>query len=710
MALEFRENNKALINTKYKPPQQIQDDRKKVYLRHAYMKSGRSVNGQNLEPLWDKWEKQYESWRPNKSADDWQSNIVPPFTTTIVERSLGEIIDQTLQPMIVPRGIEDTVRAKVLNYVKDYTWEIGDGDLELYASIKQALVLGKTIWHETYWQDKRKVKLLKKFDFEKNEEEYIEKEIYDFDDVYGENVDIRNFFIDPQARSINRGRYKAQDVINRYIMNYDAFMENFSGTIYDQFGVSKLVQPGGDLNYYQYYKPPEGIDKDNQVEVLFYWGRRPDKLIIVANDVVIRDGPNPYNHKQLPFAEGSDVPRLNQFWASGEPKLLESIQDELTTLRRMRIDRQHMDIWKMFLVSNRENLDDDEAIIAPSRFLYVDDPANSIRALEYSPVHPTAYQEEDRLKQDGREVTGIESPQPSGTATEAAIFKESTMKALRLKIWLLSRELLTGIIRLRVPNIVQYYTVPKTQKVIGEKKFAEYRNVRTTDVELETTKQGELLENEKKGFYFFTVTPDLIVPQYGGYDYKLSGEPTFPISKPLQQQKVAEFMQHPVIQGAIASGIYDIGKMADELAKINDYEPEKFKAQQRVDEEAQAPKEEALYELANRENEQMLEGVDIPPTGFATRGHTDIHLAFMSSPNFKLKFNHKLSEIFTKHILEEAKAQEIRSGAAQEAGMGMMPQVQSQGSVAQGVAGSAAQQAMPGRMVGQSEMTEGIAG
>src|SRR3990167_3813233 len=116
MALEFRDNEKAKINTKYKPPDKIQEYRKKTYLRYAYMKQGRQINGQSIEPLWDRWEKQYESWRPNKSADDWQSNITPPFTTTIVERSLGEIIDQTLQPNVIPRGAEDAVRAKVINY------------------------------------------------------------------------------------------------------------------------------------------------------------------------------------------------------------------------------------------------------------------------------------------------------------------------------------------------------------------------------------------------------------------------------------------------------------------------------------------------------------------------------------------------------------------------------------------------------------------
>lgn len=698
--IKFRKNNDAHINSIYKPPENIQKDRESVYKRYADMKNARNMNGTSLESLWDKWEKQYEAWRPNKSADDWQSNIVPPFTTTVVERALAEIVDQTIQPKAVPRGPEDVVKAKVINYVKDYTWEIGDGDLNLYASLKQALVFGKTVWQEDYWQDKRTVKVLKRFNPDTNEEEYVERDIMDFDDVYGETIDLRNFFIDPMARTINMGRYKANDCIRRHIMNFDTFQENFIGSRYDQFGVAKLVKPGGDLNYWQFYQPPEQMDKENQVEVLFYWGRRPDKLIIVANDVVIRDGPNPYNHKQLPFAEGSDVPRLQGFWARGEPQLLESIQDELTTLRRMRIDRQHMDIWKMFLVSNRETLDDEEAIIAPSRFLYVDDPNNSIKALEYRDLNPSAYQEEDRLKQDGREVTGIESPQAAGTATEAAIFKESTMKALRLKIWLLSRELLTNIVRLRVPNIVQYYSTPKVVNIMGEKKFAQYRQIRTDNVELSLEKGGGLREERKKGDYFFIVSPEMITPQYGSYDLKLSGSPTFPVSKPLQQQRTAEYLQHPVIQGAIQRGYYDIAKVADFYTETMDYDPDDLKAE--TEPQEQSPIDEStLYELANRENEIMLSGVERPGTPNSTRSHTDIHLAFMSSPTFKERGNEQVIAIFSKHIMEEAQAQEARAQASPEQMMAQMPGQQAgPNNTAEGVMASPAKAAMPDKMIG----------
>lgn len=657
--INFRDNSKAKLNSIYKPGDKIQNDRRAVYKRYAEMKQGRG----EVETKWDKWERQYDAWRPDKSADDWQSNIVPPFTTTIVEKSLAEIVDQTIQPKATARGAEDVVRAKIINYVKNYTWEIGDGDLQLYASLKQNLVLGKTIWQDDYWQDKRQVRILKKYNPKTHEEEYVEKEVFDFDDVYGETVPLQEFFVDEAARTINMGRYKANDCIRRYIMNYDTFQEYFIKSRYDQFGVANLVKPGGDLNYWQFYQPPTGIDRDNQVEVLWYWGRRPDKLIIVANDVVIRDGPNPYNHKQLPFAEGSDVPRLRGFWAKGEPELLESLQDELTTIRRMRIDRQHMDIWKMFLVSNRETLDEDEGIIAPSRFLFVDDPVNSIKPLEYRDLNPSAYREEELLKQDAREVTGLESPRPTSTATEAAIFKESTMKALRMKIWLLSRELLTNIARLRIPNIVQFYSTPKVVNIVGEKKMAQYRQIRTSDTELSIQKNtGELLENKKKGDYFFIVSPEMIVPQYGSYDLKLGGDPTFPISKPLQQQRIAEFMQHPLTQLNIQSGYWDAGKMGDSFAETMDYDPEDFRKETEVNKE-QPVDESTLYEMANRENEQMIAGNSIEGTPGATRGHTNIHLAFMSSPTFKQGVNDKVIGIFTKHILWEEKAEQARAGA-----------------------------------------------
>src|SRR3990167_5556964 len=117
------------------------------------MKSVRS----KFEPIWDRHEKQWEAWRPPKNINDWQSNIVPPFTTSIVEAELSELVDQTLRPKTTARGPEDKPKALVLNHILDYTWEIGNTDIELYKAIKDSLIFGNGIVQEYYLKDNRKV-------------------------------------------------------------------------------------------------------------------------------------------------------------------------------------------------------------------------------------------------------------------------------------------------------------------------------------------------------------------------------------------------------------------------------------------------------------------------------------------------------------------------------------------------------------------------
>lgn len=721
--IEFRKNDAAKINNEYKPDDKIQFDRQQVYKRYTDMKNGRSVNGKSLEALWEKWEKQYEAWRPEKSEDDWQSDIVPPFTTTIIERALAEIVGQTIRPKVGGRGLEDKPKAKLLNHIVDYTWEIGDGDLQLQDSLQGMLVLGKAVWQEDYWIDKRKVKVLKKFDPEKKIEEYEEKTIFDYNDVYGENINLRDFFIDPAAKTINRGRYKANDCIRRYIMGYDSFVENFKDSIWDQFGATKYVKPTSVIsdssNYYQFYVPVKGMS-DNEVEVLFYWSRYPDKLIILANDIVIRDGPNPYNHKQLPFAEASDIKRLNGFWARGEPELLESIQDELTTLRRMRIDRQHLDIFSQFLVSNRETLDDENSIMHPASYIPVDDPS-SVQQVKHGDINPSAYQEESLLKEDGRNVTGVMNPMPAGTATEAAINKESTMKTLQRKVWNVSRELLIDVLRLRVPNIVQYYSAPNIERILGDES-SEYRRIVTRNVALEMTRTGEMVEKKSKGENFFDVKSEMIIPKYGKYDIILSSEPTFPLSKPLLQQKVGEFMQHPVFAEAVKTGYYDVGKSADKLSEINDFDPDDFKAE--VQEQLGQPgggqmiDPQQLMELANRENEMFIKGKVIPGTAYATSEHTGVHLAFISSPKFiqALKDNSQIGQNIAKHIMEEDAAIKMRGQGTPDYELsggqpGLSPMSPGEkGDVGAGIMAGETKPSMPGRMVGSEGLPGGING
>lgn len=710
-------NENAEIRKSYVPNPKQDEILRWVYQRLEDMKQAR----QPFEVIWDKAMKQYEALRPPKDLNDWQSNIVPPFTTSIIEAELSELIEQLKMPKVVARGEEDRSKSTIVNYVLKYLWEIGNADIEQYKVIKEALILGTAVGQNYYWKDQRKVQLLVKYDSEKGIEEFEEKTIADFDDDYFEYVSLWDFYIDESARSVNAGPYKANDCIRRYVLPLETFKQTYQGKIWDPYNAARFVVPGNDTNHYQYYKPPQGINKD-EVEVLWYWSRNPDKLVIVANDVLIKEGPNPYNHKQLPFFQAVDIFRPNQFYHKGEPELLESIQDELTTIRRQRLDRTHLDTDKMFLVSNREQLTDQDLIVEPHKPIYVEDPTKSIVPLDYAQTPQTAYLEEDRLKEDGERVTGVDirslSVKSSGSATEAAILKEATLRRLRLKLWLIARTCLVEQTRLRVADIMQFYSKPKIQSIVGMKeaelkiamekgtmreingeKFLEMpRTIRTTDVQLERQPTGTIIEKDRKGENYFDVRPEDVVPSKLGFDIKVAVDPTFPVSKPLLQEQVRELFASPLMEAAIANGIIDLKKSVDKVLEVNDFDPADFEPR-KPEEDAINP--EQMIEMAGLENEQMLKGVEVPGLGFANREHTDIHLAFMLSEEFANAFrqNPNLINIFTRHILDEEVAQQNRAKGVQAGGQPGQPGAQN---TTQGVAASSAAAAQPGRAVGNT--------
>lgn len=94
----------------------------------------------------------------------------------------------------------------------------------------------------------------------------------------------------------------------------------------------------------------------------------------------------------------------------------------------------------------------------------------------------------------------------------------------------------------------------------------------------------------------------------------------------------------------------------------------------------------------------MMNGEKIPPTAYASRGHTNIHLAFINSEPIKNLPRGKFDtfiETISAHILGESTAQDLRSQGGTQT-----PLAQPGQSVAQGVEGSEAQASMPGKMVG----------
>lgn len=706
------------IRKVYNPKGREADVLKHVYTRYRQMSDGRENELPSADM--DKWQKQWDAYRKPKDADDWRSDIYIPITSSIIEAQLSEIINIDLKPWAVARGSEDEPKAMVMNAIIDYTWDVSKSNVALFQIIKDALIFGTGIGMEYFWKEPRTLK----------DENGKDIKVLEFNNSYLEPVRLQDFYKDEKGRAFS-GPQACRDAIRRYIMDYDDFLTFFSGKEWDPMGNANLVKPGGDTNYYEFYSPPERLQHDREVEVLWYWNKPDDLLAIVANDVLVKFGPNPFKHKQLPFVKTIDIERPYQFYGKGECSLLESLQEEVNTLRRMVVDRNHLDIDKPILVSDTLTLEDEDVMTRPHGIIPVGD-VNGAKPLEYSDIPLSVFKSLELLNDDKIRVTGMDERQQSvsaaGTATEAAILKEATLKRLNMKLWHLKNDTLVDIGRLRVANIMQYYSQPTLEKIIGEDMLQRaerdgslvkmdgesfkksYRKIRLEDQKLEinkTTNQPSIAP--AKGITFFEATPDFFLPTHGGYDIRYKTTSSMPISKPLEQQKADEMYDRLSKNPTV-----DPWKLAEFELKSRELNPDDFKVQQQGQGGENQVSLQKMVDLAGIENEQMLKGEPIKSTPYASPVHTEAHIAFMQSDRFKKDVSpqnsKKILQIFSDHIGGEMVAQGSRQGAGQLPGgaPGGLPGLPGGGQMPNGAASMG--DVVPGRIQGGGEVPSGMAG
>lgn len=694
--------------------------RRRVYKRKIQMEDGSDYKRASAN--WDKWRKLWEAQR-EMDNEDWQSNHIVPLIPSVVETALAEMVDQHTEVFIKARGQEDAPKATVMTNIWDYSWDVSHSEVAKHDILKDALICGTAIGEEKYLRMPRKIRYYVRNS--KGELEEKEETVNDYDDVVLEPVKLEDFRVDETARGFF-GPNAARDCMRRFIQDVEDVKAYFSQPGWNELAKNlEYLKPGGDLDYYEFYRPPQGIDRSRQCEVWWYWSKFPDDwLTVVANDVVIYMGPNFYKHKNLPFVRCIDVKRTHSFYHKGEPEILESIQDEKNTIRRMGIDRSHLDIDKMFLASTRLQLSDEDLMARPHGLIPVDD-ITQIKPVEYSDNLQSTKLSLEKLDEDAILATGIDPrlsalPQ-GGTATEAAIVKESALKRIRLKLQYLENEFMNEVAKLRVSNIIQFYSQPKLEKILGDQGSVllgseigrlkqqnlllekdgemyrkKYRTMRLTDKELVPNVKGQIEERPIKGDSFFEMQPEFFVPlAKEGFDIKIKSGSGMPVSKALSQTKAAELYDR-----LIQNPNYSPVKLGDWLLEENDKDPESLHAEQDMQANDGEQRLQQLIDLAMQENKMMTAGQEVPPTQMSSPAHTRIHIEYLRSN--QVPADQKIVQIFSDHVTGELLDQEQRKSAGAGAseqpgdmmaggetpqGGGMMTSVQSGEGLRRGVSG-----------------------
>lgn len=601
-----------------------------VYQRLNEMKMNRGKLG---DGKWDKWDQSFRNQPTGSPPEDWMANVFVPFVMSVELAILAEITDRRIRWHYLPTMPDDEPLIDMIEAIKDYSMDKGEWDDEFFRFVHDKIHYGTAIWKEVYREDRRVIREKKKG----TKDEYEEKDIKEFQDVYGYKVDIRDFYLDDRVKG--EGIKRAEDCIERQIMRIGLFRTRYgkykkSGKV-KEYGFIKPVlsadkikkfPPGGDTTQDSAYLPISEMNGD-EVEVLEYWNKLKDQHIIVANGIVVVDEPIPYEHKQLPYIIDVAIPIPNSPYGMGIPEVLESPQEELNTTHNIMLDTNKLDLMRPTFMGGMTLLDEDEYQLRPKGIIPVDD-VSQIKEMPSNGVQAPHFQMFEEIKQTIRTAAGLdvrfaEATSPGGgtdTATEVLRLQEASLRRIGLFQKMLEIRSIPRIAKLRAMNIMQFYRDPlRVEAVLGPHKEVVIDELtgkpkfRKVNRKIRTEKEG------KTNYDFIEITPDDI--RWIDLDVRVVGQTTQPHSAAIIAKRVNTALQ-TVLAYPQALEVVDLTELMRQFMKALDL-PMAI-----VRDVINQPENNDIA-LAAEENQLLSQGEKVPATTNPSEKHTAVHGAYI---------------------------------------------------------------------------------
>ena len=412
--------------------------------------------GVNLDTLWAEADRDYvphrlkskgkrvvatdedKGWRGSMvtlGGNDWQSDVSKPNPYVKIQTALSILVDQNPSGVFTPTVKKYESTTELIKQLYQRSWEYAKSKIQLKLFVFNLAKYGWAVGRTYPLRIVRKVKVLKEYEPENpSENKYEEKEIVEYNDIFRENLDPRNSWIDDMAKPGNI--YSLRDWCWRKRYPLDTFKEEFG-----KYKFADLVKAGGNTEETVKGKEKTRESKDQTlVEVLFYENRLKDLFMVIANGVPVVIEP-------LPIADAKGLKKLSCWQTPWTLRHAESpygigiyeamrydqaLQDRI---RNMTIDQLTLSIYKMFFFQGTQALTETgDIVISPGVGKQVLDPKN-VNWLQVPGPGAEAWQGIEMFKKDLDEASGITDPltgEVTGkTAFELAQAKEAALKRLK---------------------------------------------------------------------------------------------------------------------------------------------------------------------------------------------------------------------------------------------------------------------------------------
>lgn len=438
-------------------------------------------------------EDETKGWRGNVvelGSQNWQSDISQSNPFVKVQTALSILIDQNPTGVFTPGSKKYEKATTLMKQLYERSWEYAKSKPQLKLFIFNLAKYGWACARTYPLRITRKVKCIKDYNEEEPEKTtYQEKEVIEYNDVFRENLDVRNVWIDDQARPNNS--MTTRDWVWRKVYDLDDFKEEFKG-----WKRADMVQAGGNIQETVSTTSSKERDKTEVspklVEVYFYENRVKDQFIVEANGIPVVIAPLPISdasgHKKLSLWQTYwNVRHAMSPYGIGIYEAIRYDQAFLDRIRNMTVDQITMSIYKMFFYTGTNTLTDTGEIrIRPGVGKQVLNPKD-INWLEVPGPGNDAYTGMEMFRRDLDEASGITDPLigviTGKTAFEIAQAKESALKRMRNPLDNIL-EALNEEGYITVSLIQLLYSIPETYAISDPKLIEAYLNEIQSDPDL----------------------------------------------------------------------------------------------------------------------------------------------------------------------------------------------------------------------------------
>lgn len=643
-------------------------ERRETWDRIQSMKN--NLLRKEAEKQWDLGMKMYRMWAPERDQRDWRADIVLPDAFSAVQSHLQETVNLRPRPIIQGVQAQDAPLEQFASTVFNFAMDNTEFDQETFKARQCAAICGTAFTREEYRYETRDVDMPKSF--KDGELTYEKKTIVDYDDVYTRHLDNWSVYPDPGAED----QKYAQDWAYREVISLSEF-KHLYGNKAGYKDTDKVIAAGDVPKEVGFFQHADDIDAD-EVEIWHYENRLKDRYNVMANNVLIRSTPLPSTHKELSLDIWSFYPIPGQVYGMGIPYIIHTIVEERRSIRNLSLDRQKMHIAKMFIVNDLFDISEEDLTPRPHGLIRLNTnglPLNqAIQPLEYGDVPGSSLRMDESLKEDERRAHGMDDRpaiQQGGTATEAAIVKESAQARINLINTLSNWNTMVRLGRKKWANIQFYYQGKRMERVVEDNKTVDkevYRTIKSKGLEFElkgSEESGdiELVTSTVPGYKSFRMSPDFARFMDRNYDIIMDAESTPVISKAIKRAQVNE-MFGQIIGNPLLARFLDLEGSLRRVVTVNDESPSDWMMGGNMSPEQQRMMAEQENELfVNMELSGKI--FALPGTPNATEAHNEVHLDFMQTQAYAA-LSEPVKAAFSRHVQEEIQK---NPALAQAAGM-----------------------------------------